>query len=243
MKILWFTSTCSLYDNNSSYNGGGWIESLEKIIRVHPEIELGISFFHKTGSEKKVKDDTTYYPILRRLQKINPLKKLIRNWKGIIKIDDLQKDVEKVISDFNPDLIQVFGTEGPFSIIQNYTKVPVLYHIQGIINPCLNTYFPINQSKFNFHLSYNYLLQTIKGNNPAFDLLRFKNQALREKNVLKKAKYVMGRTHWDNLVVKLYNPNVQYFHVDEALRPDFYNISPVVKFKRNKQVKIISTLS
>ena len=53
----------------------------------------------------------------------------------------------------------------------------------------------------------------------------------------------MGRTHWDKLVVKLYNPNVQYFHVDEVLRPAFYNISPIVKFKRNKQFKIISTLS
>lgn len=244
MRILWFTNNSTLYQNSSHYyHGCGWEESLGRLIKDEEGIDFAFSFFHKEDGEKITKNNITYYPILQKVHKINPIRKLIRNWKGIIKIDDLQKDVEKVISDFNPDLIQVFGTEGPFSVVQNYTNVPVLYHIQGIINPCLNTYLPVNQSKFNFHFSYNYLLKTIKGNNPAFDLLRFKNQAHREKNVLKKAKYVMGRTHWDKLVVKLFNPNVQYFHVDEVLRPAFYKISPFVKLKRNKQFKIISTLS
>ena len=33
MKILWFTNTPSQYDNGKHlYYGGGWIESLEKII-------------------------------------------------------------------------------------------------------------------------------------------------------------------------------------------------------------------
>jgi glycosyltransferase involved in cell wall biosynthesis len=155
----------------------------------------------------------------------------------------LQSDVEKIIRDFQPDVIQVFGTESVFSQVQDYTQIPVIYHIQGLINPCLNTYLPPNQSKYSFHLNIDYLANTIKGNNPAFNYKRFRNQAVRESKVLQSAKYVMGRTHWDKMLVELYNPNVQYFHVDEVLRSVFYQVETAPKQRRKEQFKIISTLS
>ena len=155
----------------------------------------------------------------------------------------MQNDIGEVIRDYQPDLIQVFGTEGSFSQVQNYTQIPVIYHIQGLINPYLNTYLPINQSKFSFHFNIYYLLKTIKGNSPAFDNVRFRHQALREKSVLKNANYVMGRTHWDKVVVRIYNPKVKYFHVDEVLRPIFYNVATFSKQKPDKKFKIVSTLS
>jgi hypothetical protein len=77
MKVLWFTNTCSLYDdNNNSYNGGGWIESLEKIIGVNPEIELGISFFHQDKCFKKQIGKTTYYPIPLYSSKLQKAKRI-----------------------------------------------------------------------------------------------------------------------------------------------------------------------
>ena len=47
----------------------------------------------------------------------------------------------KVICDFNPDIIHVFGTEEVFSLIQNHTNIPVVIQIQGLMNPCFNNYF------------------------------------------------------------------------------------------------------
>lgn len=244
MRILWFTNTPSLYDQGKHlYHGGGWIESLEQLIKDKEEIELAVSFFHPTDNEKVVQSKTTYYPILRKLEKKNPVKKLIANWKGKIEIKDLEIDIKRIIQDYQPDVIQVFGTEGPFSQVQNHTQIPVIYHIQGLIGPCLNTYLPINQSKFSFHLNFDYLSKTIKGNNPAFDYKRFQKQAIREKEVLKKARLVMGRTHWDKMFVELYNPQVEYFHVDEVLRAVFYKADFASHQKSNKQYKIISTLS
>ena len=243
MKILWFTNTPSLYDQGKHhYHGCGWIESLEQLIKKQESIELAVSFFHKTDTEKVIKNNTTYYPIFQIADTRNPLKKLIDNWKGKIEVSDLQSDVEKIIRDYQPDVIQVFGTEGAFSQVQNYTQIPVIYHIQGLINPYLNTYLPINQSKFSFHFNIDYLANTIKGNNPAFDHKRFRNQAVRESEVLQSAKYVMGRTHWDKMLAELYNPNIQYFHVDEVLRPVFYRVDAIFE-RSNKKFKIISTLS
>lgn len=47
MKILWFTNTPSLYPNGkrNCYNGGGWISSLEQLIRKNSGIELHIAFY------------------------------------------------------------------------------------------------------------------------------------------------------------------------------------------------------
>lgn len=244
MKILWFTNTPSLYDQGKHhYHGGGWIESLEELLGAREGIELGISFFHATDCKKVFRNKTTYYPIKRKNKNVHPLRKLKRNWSGEVDFPDLKLNVEEIISDFKPDVTHVFGTEGEFSQINSYVKSPVVYHIQGLINPVLNTYLPVNQSNFNFHLNRNYIANTIKGNNPAFDFKRFKNQAKREKKVLELTNFVMGRTHWDKMITKLYNPKVQYFHLDEVLRPNFYGVNQKSELKSNRTFQIISTLS
>jgi hypothetical protein len=78
MKILWFTSTPSLYDQGKhDYHGGGWIESLEQLIKEREGIELAVSFFYKTDNEKVLENRTTYYPIFLKADTKNPFKKLI----------------------------------------------------------------------------------------------------------------------------------------------------------------------
>ena len=245
MKILWFTNTPGLYNQgNHHYNGVGWVESLERELQGLKEVELALSFFHKTDNEKKTKNGTTYYPILRKSAKKNPLRSIINGWTGdSFEDDNFKSKFIDVIEDFQPDVIQVFGTEGPFLKIQELTKIPVVIHIQGIINPYLNAYYPVNYSEWNYVLNKNYFFHNLIANSPAFGKKRFEAQAKREKHFLSKAKYIMGRTHWDKMLVEIYNPNVQYFHVDEVLRPVFYKVDTFSKYKRNKQLKIISTLS
>ena len=244
MKILWFTNTPSLYDQGKhGYHGGGWIESLEELIKGQEGIDLAVSFFHITDAEKVTEKGTIYYPILRKSAKKNPFKTVLNNWSGKYEKENWDDKFLNIINDFKPEVIQVFGTEGPFSKIQELTNIPVVIHIQGIINPYLNTYYPVNYSKWNFVFNKNYFFNNLIGNSPAFEKVRFAAQAKRERNFLTKAKYIMGRTHWDKMLAKLYNPNVQYFHVDEVLRPMFYKADTIFKQQPHKQFKIISTLS
>lgn len=243
MKILWFTNTPSFYDQGKHhYHGGGWIESLEALIKEQKTIELAVSFFHKTDNERLIKNGTTYYPILRKSAKKTPIKTIVGNWSGKLKDKHLDAKFLKIINDFKPDIIQVFGTEGPFARVQQLTKIPVVIHIQGVINPCLNTYFPVNYSKWNFLMDKKFLFHNLIGNSPAFGKKSFEHRAKREQDFLAKTKYVMGRTHWDKMLAELYNPKVQYFHVDEVLRPAFYQVHPKSK-NPNTAFKIISTLS
>ncbi len=244
MKVLWFTNTPSLYNQGQHfYHGGGWIESLEELIRHVDRVELGISFFHQTGSAKEVRGKVTYYPLHRRTGKKFPFITWVNNWKG--KTDDkgVKEQLLKVISDFKPDIIHVFGTEDVFASIQTETKVPVVIHLQGLLNPYYNTYFGINQSSLNYVLDPRYLVRNILGNSPAFHAKRMKNQAMLEKNILKKARFIMGRTRWDEAVAKIYNPRTTYFHVEEVLRPAFYGQPYVQPSDVKGGMQILSTLS
>ena len=38
MKILWFTGGTSLYANKNTYNGGGWVASLQQALINNPKI-------------------------------------------------------------------------------------------------------------------------------------------------------------------------------------------------------------
>jgi glycosyltransferase involved in cell wall biosynthesis len=244
MKVLWFANTPSLYDQGKhSYHGGGWIESLELLVKEQKDIELGVSFYHLTDSEKVTKSGTTYFPILRKSARINPFKAVFNNWRGKFDEESLNDKFLNIINNFHPDVIHVFGTEGPFSKIQEITNIPVVIHIQGIINPYLNTYYPVNQSKWSFLLNKSYFLNNLIGNSPVFGKKGFITQAKREQNFLSKAKFIMGRTHWDRMVAELYNPKVKYFHIEEVLRDVFYQHRDNIKQKTNQQFKIISTLS
>jgi glycosyltransferase involved in cell wall biosynthesis len=247
MKILWFANTPSLYDQcKYNYNGYGWVASLQTLINNYSEIELGVSFIHHTDFRKSIIDGTTYYPILKPSRKQNPIWHILNVWSNdSIFEKKLISKMLSVIKDFKPDLIHIFGTDDLFISIQNYTNIPVIIHLQGIINPLLNSYFPIDHNRITLKYSKYFILKNLFGLGKLSDYNRFKKQAIRETNCLRITKFVMGRTNFDSRLVKLYNPNVNYFHVDEVLRPPFYISENYKIYKKNKidKIVLVSTIS
>ena len=243
MKVLWFTNTPSNYNRRDkhAYNGGGWIESLEDLITKKEEIEIGISFFSNSDEVKKTIRRTSYFPIYLEPAKNNIVSFIKERWLGHQSDDNKIKDILKVVGEFKPDVIHVFGTERVFARIQEYTNIPLVIHIQGIINPYTNAFFPPFFSKNDFIYGFQNLLKFFLGRNPLQQFKSFQKRVSREEQILSKVKYVMGRTHWDNMICRLYNPSIKYFHVNEALRESFYNVSYTVR--NVTKIKIISTLS
>lgn len=241
MRILWFTPTSSQYDKGSHYyHGGGWVESLEQTFREHSHVQLGISFFHDKDHLKKESGTVTYYPI-QKIQKRN-LTKLITNWSCKIETGTYLKKSLEVINDFKPDVIQVFGTEGSFPEIQHYTEVPVVIHLQGLINPCNNAFYPPGINNYNLLTYLPFFKNHVLGNSLVFDKKRFEKQAEKELGYFKKSSYLIGRTYWDKTISSLLAPQATYFHVDEILRSSFYEASPWTP-KQHNRLRIISTLS
>ena len=112
MRVLWFTNTPSNYlQGTNAYNGGGWISSLESELRKHKDVNLGIAFLLDGHPEKVEREDVVYYPIHHKFKGIlERLKEKLfpKNQREFYYINEYLK----VINDFKPDIINIFGTEG-----------------------------------------------------------------------------------------------------------------------------------
>ena len=241
MRVLWFTNTPSCYASKGGcvYNGGGWISSLEHEIVKRDDIELAVSFFMDGQPVKVKREHTTYYPIPQRKKKIF----------DTISILMLRKDVETetwknyerlfldVIEDFNPDIIQVFGSEKQFGLVARVTKIPVILHIQGILTLYQDAFLPPFFS-WNGWIKQSWnpikILKSIKRKR------EWELSVYREKEILRNVAHYIGRTEWDFRAVKLFNPCASYYYGSEILRQEFYEN---VQRKNPERLVIVTTIS
>ena len=222
MRVLWFSPTPSLYSSYSnSHNGGGWISSLEQIVRSVNDISLGVAFKLDGQKPKNIIDDVTYYCIDS-------------------KSNGVQKYIE-IIDDFKPDIIQIFGSENEFGDICSHTDIPVVIHMQGCLPPYHNALFPVGMNKFDFLIGRGLTLRRrFMGwrSEPSF-----RRRAEHEINTIRSCKFFMGRTDWDKALVSLFNPDAKYFHCEEALRDSFLNMDKHWVPSSQDKIKIISVIS
>ena len=225
MRILWYTNTPCLYKQNNAYNGGGWLSSLEREIIKHKEVKLGIAFSLDDETEKITENGVTYYPL--RINKHSLWKKVKACFCSTDKlINDerkrysyYEKEIKKPINDFKPDIIIVFGSEMPFGLVAGVTKIPVILHIQGVLNPCYNAFLPP-------FVSWTDFIKSAHGIKDGLQRLVTRKQWLasceREKEILGRVKNYFGRTDWDYRVCQMMHPGANYFYASEVLRPIFY---------------------
>lgn len=218
MKVLWFSVTASSYcSQRNAHNGGGWIESLERIVISHNDINLGIAFISSDNDKlKKTINGVVYYPINIRRGKIDS----IRDLYDIKEYDELSvKKYLEVIDDFKPDIIQIFGSEWNFGLIKEYTNIPIIIHVQGFWPEYRNSSFPPGTSKKDYIFERWYKPTSIFRR--CLIEKASENRALREEKILRINENFFGRTRWDKAIVKLYNKQARYFYCSEALRTTF----------------------
>ena len=126
----------------------------------------------------------------------------------------------QAISDFNPDIIQVFGSENPFGLIAEKIKTPVIIHIQGYLLVWQGKWFKgiSKWEQFRYTGLKNLLLMRGSYN----DYFTFRKRAKTEAIIIKNCKYFMGRTNFDKRIVSLISPGSKYFHCEEFIRKDIF---------------------
>lgn len=236
MRILWFSVTPSLFNPKSnSHNGGGWIASLEQIMRKEPTINLGIAFHFPNSDFKYKREDVSYYPI--PVYQPSKLQRLCRKGSKEAMITHCLR----IIDDFRPDLIQIFGSENDFGLLCQHTDIPIVIHMQGCLPPYHNALFPIGMNKYDFFftkgLSWHFRWMGIRSERS------FHKRAEQEIQTIQHCHYFMGRTEWDKRMVSFFNPNATYFHCEEALRDSFLNGTKQWSLPMDKKVRIISVIS
>lgn len=227
MRVLWIGGS-GLYvpsqQGRSGYNGGGWVASVQKELMQHDNITLGISFCKDGEPTKVVQDGVTYYPVPNHSK--SKKDKIIDLWK----IHDVKRDevlwpyyeekFKKVIDDFKPDVIHIFGSELYQGLAARVTvDIPTILHIQGLLSLSIYIYLPPSVSKWQYYMSG----KGLKGKYHNYQYLAYWHRSVyREKAILKAVPHVIGRTDWDRQALVVLNPKAQYHYGGEILRDIFY---------------------
>lgn len=219
MKILFF-SHISEVKTNSKYLGGNWISSLINQMSNFSNVKIGIAAIGNKKMFKVVTNNITVYSL--QTKRTSLLRKYLYNISHSIYETKNLDQYKIILDDFKPDIIHVFGTESEHALHLSKLDIPLIIHIQGIMKPCLYKWFPQGINNLDV-LLFNTLLKTIRGSGLFHDYYRHKKLVKREALILKSAKYITGRTHWDKLVMMQLAPNATYFHCDEMIRNEFSN--------------------
>ena len=237
MKVLWFEiSTPSRYKDEGRVVVG-WQDSLEFIVHDCRDIELYIAF-ETTDTDAKVKviDNVTYIPMVTHY---SFMERKGNKWTWKINERKVISLGRKVIDEYNPDIIHVFGNEWPFGLLAQYTEIPLVIHIQGSIVPYNNAKYPPQYNGYTFVMA--------AGFNVRKDLHRLqayykqKSRLDIEKRIWKCVKHYMGRTSWDKALVNMLTKNCTYHHVEEALRPIFLNNCKLWSYLNKGKLRLLTT--
>jgi len=217
MKTLWFTNTKVNLDRNGVQ--GGWMQILENYLINNVNIELYIATRGKGSKIETINKGATIYILVpdkrnifqKRLDIILNREPTTYNINQYIKIITLVK----------PDIIHIFGTEMDFGLISNYTDIPVIVHIQGILNPC---YYHIQKILPSFWKNFmiSTPLERITGSTILNGLRIWNRRSKVELDIFRSCKYFMGRTDWDKQITNLLSNNAKYFHCDEMIKNVFF---------------------
>ena len=235
MRVLWFEiTTPSAYVNDGQVLGG-WQDSLESIVKKEKDIELIVSFISNSPSPVRIINGVQYEPIFIHY---NFLEKLQKRFTWDIERKAYINASLSVVKKVNPDIIHVFGCEFPFGLIADKVSVPVVIHIQGAIIPYHNASYPPGYSVYSFfrRLWPNFVAQIYVFVKERKEITRVKM----EQKIWESINYYMGRTKWDESLVKLLSPSAQYFHVEEALRQPFWKTNKHWTINTYQRIKLIS---
>ena len=237
MKILWCEMTTP-----SRYNGQGevvcgWQDALENIIKDLEEVELYITFEGSVNDTQKVVEGVTYIPIptqdawyYKKYRELIPWK---YNERRVI------EETLKVIDKISPDLIHVFGMEWSWASIASKTDIPCVVHIMGSMVPYYNALYPPRYSSLDY---YKALFPNIVKMLGHWQLsVNIRQKMLLESIRWRSVKYYMGRTNWDLALVRTLHPDAKYYHVEEALRPQFYEVKKKWCPHTNNVLKLVTT--
>ena len=235
MKVLWFeVSEPGAYVSDKKPIGG-WQDSLERIVRTIPEIELTISFLSEKYSDERVIDGVTYVPIYTKWSFLD--RKIREHWDVYVK--KMLPAAKRIIDEFKPDLIHIFGTEWPFGQVARVTDVPVVIHIMGAIVPYNNANYPPGYSYLGLmcHYLWNPRMLYHIWKKQSGD----KNREKWERSTWGLVGNYMGRTQWDKSLSNVMHPGRRYFHVEEALRTEFLSGNNGWSVPAGGKLQLIST--
>ena len=136
--------------------------------------------------------------------------------------DGMEECFRKILEDFKPDMVHIFGTEFPHTLAMVrafHRPERTLIGIQGLCFACAEAYmadlpeYVIHRRTFRDWLKKDGILQQQE---------KFRMRGEREKEALKGTGHITGRTDFDRTETRKVNPDAKYHFMNETMRAPFY---------------------
>lgn len=210
IRVLWVSS--QLFSDKDEKQSGVWQKALaDKLLESNLLVLGNVSF--QTSSKSITK--SFYKNIVQwGLPRKGKIKKglphpIIRHY------------YNEIIEDFNPDLIQVWGSENPLKLLPfvSQSQIPVLLTIQGVLGTIGAT---ILRGLSLRDVLYTIGLREILFNSSLLAIKRsFEKEAIIESQVVNCARFIETQSEWTKAQIISVNPSAKYLITKRVLRPAF----------------------
>lgn len=236
MRVLWLCNIMlpmiAEQFHIEASNKEGWLSGLANAVldsRRENGIELAVAFpapgeLTKSGAECLVCDGISIY------------KSIAKTPKGELGWYAFEEDVDNphryderlepamryITRDFKPDVVHCFGTEYPHTLAMCKAfpqKDRILVGIQGLCRIYAEVYFADLPKKV---VRFVTLRDVLKKDSLRQQQHKFMLRGEMEYEAIRLAGNVTGRTEWDRHYTSEWNPDANYFKMNETLRPNFY---------------------
>ncbi len=229
IKVLWVSAR--VFDDSEETQSGVWQKSLAIRLAENKNIKIcNISYLRGISEPKELylsKIQQWGLPFYAKNHKGYPPKKTRKQFEGIVK-------------KFNPDIIQVWGSENPFKLLPFDVKLPGIkvLTMQGVLSSMAPNCLP--WFSFKEILSMFGLRELIKGEN-VFSVARsFFKEGLLENEMIRKSKYLITQSDWTDAQVRAINPTAKLFRTQRVLRDPFLFSEKWEKFINNEPILFTS---
>ena len=228
MKILWveeplLPQVAQLTGEKPSF-AGGWLVSVCNDLLSMPENELVVCYRSVRGFHRCSGGRLTGWSFVQ-----DPLQYS----------KELEQRFYALLQEEQPDVIHIWGTEFPSSLamLNAAERLNMLDHtvvsVQGLISFIAQHYTAGLPRRVVNGYTFRDL---IRRDNIRWQQKKFAKRGEFEVAALRKARHVVGRTHWDSGCLHQINPDAEYHRIGETLRPEFYEETWQLDFCRRNSI-------
>lgn len=223
MRVLWVCNvmlpSIAKQLGREASNKEGWVSGLAEMILSRQKengIVLGIAFpMERDGFRGEIKrEDGGRFQCYGFEEDVN---------QAHVYQARLEESMAQILKEFQPDVVHCFGTEyGHTLAVTRICDRPqrILVGLQGLCAVYANTYMASMPEKVRKSVTFR---DWLKKDTLVMQQQKFVKRGEMERESVKRAGNVTGRTDWDRYYAAEWNPQVSYYAMNETLRPAFYS--------------------
>lgn len=219
MKVLWVINRPinpmkKMLGQDSISTSGSWLDTAYNLLVEQDNIELVVATIDNVKNFLYKKEGSTSFYIF-------PSRGSTLNYR--IDSNENKKDWEYLKQKENPDLIQIWGTEFPHSMLTAnvFKDKTIVVYMQGMVSQISKHYLSgLDEKELNSSLTIRDFIRrdTIKQQKK-----KFLRRAENENELLKLSNFVIVENNWCAINCKIINPDIQVIYSNLPINEEFFN--------------------